>query len=610
MDLDKQAFEETRLAAIEELLAWRVPAGHWQGRLSSSALSTATAVFALAAVDKDGWRGLIHGGLDWLAKNVNEDGGWGDTTQSPSNISTTLLAWSAFTAGEESDGPYRKAIAGAESWLANSTGSLRPDDLVAAVARRYGNDRTFSAPILTMCALAGRLGAEEDAWRLVPTLPFELAICPHRWLKWLRLHVVSYGLPALIAIGQVHYHRRPPGNPLSRISRCFARRKTLDLLAEIQPQSGGYLEAIPLTSFVAMSLAAIGQTNHTVVRNAIDFLRNAVRDDGSWAIDANLATWVTTLSINALSVNDNPAEKLGLDQCTKMGDWLLEQQHLTEHPFTRADPGGWAWTDLTGGVPDADDTPGALLALRNIGQLDGRAIRAAEAGVKWLIGLQNSDGGIPTFCKGWGRLGFDQSTPDLTAHTLLAFATWLGELPDRLRSRVRTAISRGIVYLRNAQRQDGAWIPLWFGNALAENEQDPTYGTARVLLALQGLPEPYQHNADDMIVKGIRWLLSAQNADGGWGGAPGVTASIEETAVTIDALAKSLARQAPNGQEIESAVVRGVQWLIERTDHGKSFPPSPIGLYFAKLWYFERLYPLIFTVSSLERVATFAKLRP
>ena len=31
--------------------------------------------------------------------------------------------------------------------------------------------------------------------------------------------------------------------------------------------------------------------------------------------------------------------------------------------------------------------------------------------------------------------------------------------------------------------------------------------------------------------------------------------------------------------------------------------PSPIGFYFAKLWYFERLYPLIFTVAALGRAA-------
>ncbi len=35
-----------------ELLAERTPAGHWVGKLSSSALSTATAVSALAVVRK------------------------------------------------------------------------------------------------------------------------------------------------------------------------------------------------------------------------------------------------------------------------------------------------------------------------------------------------------------------------------------------------------------------------------------------------------------------------------------------------------------------------------------------------------------------------------
>ena len=31
--------------------------------------------------------------------------------------------------------------------------------------------------------------------------------------------------------------------------------------------------------------------------------------------------------------------------------------------------------------------------------------------------------------------------------------------------------------------------------------------------------------------------------------------------------------------------------------------PTPIGFYFAKLWYYERLYPMVFTVAALEAVA-------
>ena len=41
---------------------------------------------------------------------------------------------------------------------------------------------------------------------------------------------------------------------------------------------------------------------------------------------------------------------------------------------------------------------------------------------------------------------------------------------------------------------------------------------------------------------------------------------------------------------------------MEHSDGGRTFPAAPIGLYFAKLWYDEALYPLLFTVAALERV--------
>ncbi len=70
-----------------------------RGELSSSALSTATAVVALAhGGSRGGMADLIRGGLRWLAEHQNADGGWGDTVQSKSNISTTALCWAAFGA--------------------------------------------------------------------------------------------------------------------------------------------------------------------------------------------------------------------------------------------------------------------------------------------------------------------------------------------------------------------------------------------------------------------------------------------------------------------------------------------------------------------------------
>ena len=44
------------------------------------------------------------------------------------------------------------------------------------------------------------------------------------------------------------------------------------------------------------------------------------------------------------------------------------------------------------------------------------------------------------------------------------------------------------------------------------------------------------------------------------------------------------------------------RWLVEQVESGAWMNPSPIGFYFAKLWYFEKLYPMIATVAALTRL--------
>jgi len=592
---------ETALANTRaHLLSLRSAEGCWKGELSSSALSTATAIVALHGVDAQKHAPLIAAGARWLVASQNDDGGWGDTTLSKSNLSTTLLCWSALHLDDEDDNGgrghgARESRLRAGAWITTRTGSLAPEAIARAVIARYGKDKTFSVPILMLCAICGTLGARP--WLHVLPLPFELAALPRSWFGAIGLPVVSYALPALIAIGHARWRNAPPAwwNPL-RWLRAMLWPRVRPMLKALQPSTGGYLEATPLTSFVTMALAAAGEKNHPCVPEAVAFLTRSMRADGSWPIDTNLATWGTTLAVKALGEIE-PAT----------ADWLLSQQYLEVHPFTNAAPGGWAWTDLPGGVPDADDTSGALIALKLAGEGNSKfevrnsrpkepcprsAIRNPQSAIAWLLNLQNRDGGIPTFCRGWGALPFDRSTPEITAHALLAW--WLWDV-EELRPRVRDATARALDYLAKTRRADGSWAPLWFGNEHVHEEENPVYGTAMVVGCLSAQPA-LAEQARVLIKGGAAFLLKAQREDGGWGGAGDAPASIEETAVAVNALASQ-------GGHHRDAVQRGVSWLVSATQGGAHFPPSPIGLYFARLWYHERLYPVVWTLQALRAAA-------
>ncbi|WP_461784013.1 prenyltransferase/squalene oxidase repeat-containing protein [Prosthecobacter sp.] len=594
------------IAATEAHLdSLRHAQGHWEGHLSSSALSTATAIVALSLVDREKHVAFIQKGERWLCDHQNADGGWGDTTLSKSNLSTTLLCWSALHLGARTCSPQhslqhdprtplpdgnlffndplwikhpRFAISSADTWITAQVGSLAPKTIAQAVVSRYGKDQTFSVPILMLCALCGTLG--EKPWKHVIALPFELAALPRTWFGAIGLPVVSYALPALIAIGYTRFKNAPPAwwNPLRWI-RALAWLRIRPMLQTLQPSSGGYLEATPLTSFVTMALAGAGQLDHPCLPLAVEFLIQSMREDGSWPIDTNLATWGTTLAVRSLG--DSLTSPAAL--CSS----LLAQQYRETHPFTNAPPGGWAWTDLPGGVPDADDTSSALIALKTISHLCDPAI---EHGIGWLIDLQNRDGGIPTFCRGWGTLPFDRSTPEITAHALLAWWTWHDELPSALQTRIARATQKALGYLKASQTPEHAWIPLWFGNEHIPDENNPVYGTAQVINHLSG-NALLAAQTQDLIQSGLAYLHSAQKPDGSFGGDKNAPSSIEETAVALQALSAS-----SSIQHLGSSI----QWLLSATAHGTRFPTAPIGLYFARLWYHERLYPVIWTLGALH----------
>ncbi|MDD4538686.1 MAG: prenyltransferase/squalene oxidase repeat-containing protein, partial [Lentisphaeria bacterium] len=403
---------------------------------------------------------------------------------------------------------------------------------------------------------------------------------PQRLLSILNVQVVSYAIPALIAVGLAQHEACQGG--LTWQLRRWLIAPTLRVLAAKQPASGGFLEAAPLTAFCLLCLCAAGRGGHPVAAAAEGFLAGTCRDDGSWPIDSNLDQWVTALATRAL------AGVLPATERQALAEIIRRRQFADVHPFTAARPGGWGWTPLSGAVPDADDSAAALIALHELAGAGGGPLAPEVVrGCEWLLALQNRDGGIPTFCRGWGKLPFDRSCPDLSAHAYRALSCWQDALPVALRRRVARSRGRLLAYLSAQQRADGSFVPLWFGDQQADDLLAPVYGTAVVLEHLAGLDSAMMTRARD-------YLLRTQGADGGWGTAQGTHAKLIFTARALTALAGC-----PGG---DAALCRGVAYLRPYLQERQPLPVEPVGLYFSQLWYSEELYPLVFLVRALEQL--------
>ncbi|HTP27562.1 MAG TPA: squalene--hopene cyclase [Anaeromyxobacteraceae bacterium] len=184
------------------------------------------------------------------------------------------------------------------------------------------------------------------------------------------------------------------------------------------------------------------------------------------------------------------------------GDWKVY------NPKGR--PGGWSFEHCNTWYPDVDDTAAVLLALLKQDP-SSRHSEVVRRGADWMVSMQNRDGGFAAFDvendrEFLNRIPFsdmdslcDPSSPDVTGRVLEA----LGVLREW---RHHAACHRAIDYLRRSQEKEGSWFGRWGVNYV--------YGTSHVLngLARQGVPA-----ADRMVERGLRWLESVQNPDGGFG---------------------------------------------------------------------------------------------
>ncbi len=310
--------------------------------------------------------------------------------------------------------------------------------------------------------------------------------------------------------------------------------------------------------------------------------------------------WDTSLAVNALIESGLPRNHPALlkaaawllqGQVLRRGDWQVKRPHLA--------PGGWPFQFRNDFYPDTDDTAVVLMALKKVRLPDRADIRQIlDVGLTWFLGMQSESGGWGSFdadntllilnnipFADHGAL-LDPPTEDLAGRGLETLGTF-GEISAHPQA------ARALAFIKETQCPDGSWYGRWGVNYI--------YGTWSVLRGLRAIGEdlnaPYVRRA-------VRWLEEHQNADGGWGETllsytdPSLAGKGESIpSQTAWALLGLLAA----GEASSPAVVRGIRYLLEtqRAD-GSWDDPLWNGTGFPRVFFLKyHLYPVYFPLWAL-----------
>jgi squalene-hopene/tetraprenyl-beta-curcumene cyclase len=316
--------------------------------------------------------------------------------------------------------------------------------------------------------------------------------------------------------------------------------------------------------------------------------------------------WDTALALNALIESGMPADH---PDVVRAAEWILDKEvkevgdWKVKNP--EGEPGGWYFEYANEFYPDVDDTFQVLTSLSKVQFPDrGRERRkrdAMERALKWLLTMQNKDGGWASFDKDCDeqfltQIPFadhnamiDPSTADITGRGLEALAN-LGFKMDH------PAVQRAMSFLAKEQERDGTWFGRWGVNYI--------YGTWLVLTGLQAIGEDMW---EPRYQAAGAWLRSIQNEDGGWGESPRTydDPSLKgQGASTPSQTAWALMGLMATGDDSDG-LHRGVEYLLRvQREDGSWKDEHWTGTGFPTVFYLRyHLYAVYFPLLALGRYA-------
>ena len=228
----------------------------------------------------------------------------------------------------------------------------------------------------------------------------------------------------------------------------------------------------------------------------------------------------------------------------------------------------------------------------------------------FILSRQNRDGGFGTYEKRRGPAWLDGINPsemygacmtersylECTGSCLAALAHYRTAYPYEFGARLDRAISSAVGFLRRNQRPDGSWPGFWGVNF-----------TYAIFHAVKGMCAAAIPPSDTALQRAADWLIRHQRPDGGWG--EHYTGCLRDSYVehaqslpvqtswALLALQEVLDRDA-------DAIARGIAWLksVQQPDGGWA-QPAVTGVFFGTAMLDYRLYKAYFPAWALARHA-------
>ena len=578
--------ERTITAAQNAILAQQTPDGYWWADLESNVTITAEMVLLHKIWGTEAGRPL-HKVETYLRREQREHGGWELFYGDGGELSTTVEAYMALRLlGVPASDP---ALERAKTFILDRGGISKTrifTKLHLALIGCYDWRGLPSLPPWVMLLPEGSPFTiyEMSSWARSSTVP--LVIVFDR--KPVYLTEPTIRLDELYAEGIENARYELPRNGtwadifcwldkgfkwMERINWVPFRQQGMKAAEkwtlERQEATGDWGGIIPAMLNSMLGLRALGYdaADPIIERGMAALDRFCVEtEEIYWTQPCVSPVWDTGLAVRSLVASGLEPNHPAL---VRAGEWLLDRQILDYGDWAVKNrqglPGAWAFEFDNRFYPDVDDSAVVVMALHDL-QMPNEALKQAamKRAVDWIATMQCREGGWAAFdidnnqdwlnALPYGDLKamIDPNTADVTAR-VLEMVGYCGA--DMARDRIQQALT----YLNREQESEGCWFGRWGVNYI--------YGTSGVLKALAVVAADSHQK---QIQQGADWLVSCQNADGGWGETcfsyndPSLKGQGPSTASqTAWALIGLLAAGEATGTFAREAIDRGIQYLID-----------------------------------------------